>query len=67
MIYVNKLKHFFPGEEQSLDADSYAKEIDSDLIKSVQLMQCPLTSAWSKLIKSDTLLALINKLDVASP
>jgi hypothetical protein len=67
-INVNKLKHFFPGDDSNLDADAEAdaETKQSDLVKFDPTMQRPLTRAWSKLTKSDAISALVNKTDSAS-
>ena len=72
-LNVNKLKHFFPGEdeqsdtESDADADSEAGTGPEDLINFDPTTRRPLTRAWSKLIKSDAISALINATDAASP
>jgi len=68
MLNVNKLKHFFPGEEKEDDTDAqndtqHAEEI----IKFDHTMPCPLTRAWSKLIKNNTTIStLVNKSEAAT-
>jgi hypothetical protein len=63
---VNKLKHFF-ATYLDANADTEATESKQlDLIKFDPTTRRPLTHAWSKLIKSDAISALITKTDPAS-
>ena len=68
-LNVNKLKHFFPAEatEEDSDADAEADESPEEFINFDPTTRHPLTRAWSKLIKSDAISALINATDAASP
>jgi hypothetical protein len=66
-------KHFFPGDQTDSkeNADAHTTP-DSDLINSEAFQfdpstRHPLTCAWSKLIKSVAISALIYKTDTASP
>ena len=72
-LNVNKLKHFFPGdqesaesEEDATDANEQAADADADLINFDPTARRPMTRAWSRLIKSDAISALVNKTDAAS-
>ena len=68
-LNVNKLKHFFPGEEvESEDKEENKNSADDpgELINFDPTTRRPLTRAWSKLIKSDAISALLNTTDAAS-
>jgi len=70
-ITVNKLKLFQDSEadattEAEADTKTDADKSDQDLIKFDPSMCRPFTRAWSKLIKSDAISALITKTDAAS-
>jgi len=66
MLNVNKLKHFFPGEDKEEDTKNHSQKAEK-LIKFDLTMTRPLTRAWSKLIKNTAAIsALINKSDTAS-
>jgi transposase InsO family protein len=70
-LNVNKLKHFFPGEETNSDSDTDAdaenEPSQEELNNFNPTTRRPLTRAWSKLIKSDAISALINATDATSP
>jgi hypothetical protein len=67
-LNVNKLKHFFPGEEVESDneEESNSTEDPGELINFDPTTQRPLTRPWSKLIKSDAISALLDTTDAAS-
>ena len=72
-LYVNKLKHFFQGEEIASDDDDKNEadaedntEDPGELINFDPTTRRPLTRAWSKLIKSHAISALLNSTDAAS-
>ncbi len=70
MVNVNKLKHFFDVDDLNLDADANTnaeqETTQLELTKFDPSTQHPLTQAWSKLIKSNAISALINKTDTVS-
>ncbi len=73
-LNVNKLKLFQDSDADAPETDTDAPETDADsnatnqdLIKFDPSMRRPLTRAWSKLIKSDAISALITKTDASSP
>ncbi len=75
-LNVNKLKLFQEDSDANApesdadaaktDAEHQANDSDQDLIKFDPSTCRPLTRAWSKLIKSDAISALITKTDAAS-
>jgi len=68
-INVNKLKLFRESLEEDAESESEAETEaieKEDLIKFDPSTRRPLTRAWSKLIKSDAISALITKTDAAS-
>ena len=68
-LNVNKLKLFQESDANAQDSDADAQEenaTNQDLIKFDPASRRPLTRAWSKLIKSDDISALITKTDAAS-
>jgi len=70
-INVNKLKLFQDSDadaetEAETNAETDATKSDQDLIKFDPSTRRPLTCAWSKLIKSNAISALITKTNAAS-
>jgi len=67
-LNVNKLKLFqeSDADAQETDAETPDQEANQDLIKFDPSTRRPLTRAWSKLIKSKAIAALITKTDAAS-
>ena len=75
-LNVNKLKLFTESDADAQESDADAQESDANapeenatdqnLIKFDPASRRPLTRAWSKLIKSDAISALITKTDAAS-
>jgi len=71
-INVNKLKLFLADSDADAETDTEtntetdAKQTEPDLNKFDPTTRRPLTRAWSKLIKSDAISALITKTDAGS-
>jgi len=74
-LNVNKLKLFQDSDTDAPETDADAPETDAnadsnaanqDLIKFDPSTRRPLTCAWSKLIKSEAISALITKTDAVS-